>query len=187
MSLVEYQESYIFNSATNSGAVNKSVDGSTFTVNFNTPLSIPREAVAATVELIGARIWYNTANISASLGSNQFRYIIAGVPKVFPIPDGLYTLAGLNDLISRELVIAGFAANAIVLTGDSATQKSVFTFNTLASQVDLVLTDTPFELLGFTNRLVPLAPSTIVGQSEVGDTVANFNLVAFCVRFYIAI
>ena len=175
--LVEYQQSYIFTSDTTLGATNKSADGSTFTVNLNTPLSIPKEAIAPTVELIGATIWYNTPNISAALGNNQFRYIVSATPEVFTIPDGLYSLAALNDLISREVVNDGYASDLIVITGDDATQFSVFTFGVVGAQVDLTITDTPFALLGFTNRLSPVAPSTSIGQSDPGDSVADFNQV----------
>lgn len=175
MTLVEYQQSYIFSSDEALGAVNKTSDGSTFTVNFNSPLSIPRKAVACTVELIGSTIWYNTPNISALIGNNVFRYIVSATPESFVIPDGLYSISALNDLIQREVVNAGYAADTIILTGDSATQRSVFIFGAVGVQVDLTLADTPFELLGFTQRLVPLVPSTSIGQSEVGDSIAVFN------------
>jgi hypothetical protein len=175
--LVEHQQSYIFSSDSSLGAVNVSNDGSTFTINLNTPLAIPKEAIGATTELIGASIWYNTANISAALGNNQFRYIVSGTPESFVIDDGLYSLSALNAVIERELVNAGYASDLIVLSGDDATQFSVFTFGAIGVQVDMLLADTPYVILGFDNRLVPLLPSTVVGQSELGDRVASFNVV----------
>ena len=178
MPIIEYEFSQIFSSDPANGALAVSSDGSSFEVQLNLPITIPREAVNATCECTTASIWFNSPNISALRGNNVFRYIIAATPFSFVISDGLYSVSALNNLISNELLAAGHNADDIFLTGNSATQKSEFIFNNAANvQVDFTLTDTPFELIGFTNRLVPLAPS-VVGQIEDGDVVANFNAIS---------
>jgi len=178
MSFVEYAFSQRFSSSTENGALNKSSDGSRFSVQLDLPIMIPKNAVNATIECAQANIWYNTPNISVNKGNNKFYYIIAATPYNFTIQDGLYSLNALNSLISLELTQAGHGATDIELLGDNSTQKSVFQFNIIGAQVDFTPNDSLFVIIGFTQRLVPLIPSVSIGTFEYGDFVAEFNTIS---------
>lgn len=174
---IEHTMSYIFSSDPDNGALNITDDGSRFTVQLNRPIAVPREARNCTLEMSQASIWYTSPNISVADGNNMFYFIVSATPESFLIPNGLYSIEALNSLISRETVNLGYNADQIVLTADPATNKSVFTFPYVDTQVDfrvVTATDTTRLLLGFDARLVPVAPST-VGQSDTGDTEANLN------------
>jgi hypothetical protein len=172
--LIEHSMGMMFSSNPVNGAINVRKDGSEYDVSLDTPISLPLNCVAPTLEVLGASVWYTQPNISISIGNNVFYYIVGGVPGNFTIADGLYSISALNSLISIEMVAAGYNSDQIVLSGDNATQKSVFTFPYINTQVSFVASDSPYELIGFTQRLVPLAPST-AGQVESGDSQANFN------------
>jgi hypothetical protein len=172
--LIEHSMSMIFSSNPANGANNVRKNGSEYDVILDNPISLPLNCVAPTLEVLDASVWYVQPNIAASIGNNVFYYIVGGVPGNFTIADGLYSLSALNALISVEMVAAGHNADQIVLSGDNSTQKSVFTFPYINTQVSFVANDSPFDLIGFTQRLVPLAPST-AGQIESGDSQANFN------------
>lgn len=174
MSYVPVSQSYIFSSDPANGALNVTENGSSFVVQLDSPISVPPEAVNCTLECQQASIWFTSPNISATEGNNIFRFIQSGVPKKFVIPDGLYTINELNQLISREMVRLGFKSDQIVLSGDNSTQRSVLTFNYAGTQADFRGLNTPRTVLGFDARLSPPATST-VGISDPGDDVASFN------------
>lgn len=174
MPMIEHEISYIFSSNPANGALNVTDNGSHFSVVLDTPIAIPADAKACTAEMQGASIWYVSPNISASIGNNEFYFIVGGVPEQFTIPDGLYSLSALNSYISQQCVSLGYNSDQIILSGNSATQKSVFTFPYINTQVNFTANDSPFDIVGFTQRLVPLAPST-AGQSEEGDSQASYN------------
>ena len=71
MSLLNCEESYFFSSDERNGAQNKSQDGSTFSVQLNNPISIPKESIYCTLEVSSATIWNNTPNISSAIGNNK--------------------------------------------------------------------------------------------------------------------
>lgn len=172
--MIPREMSYLVSSAPENGALNITQLGSRFSVQLDNPISLPANATNATIEASQASIWYVSPNISANEGNDQFRFTQGGTPYSFTIPAGLYSVAALNNLISREMVNLGLNADQIVLTGDSATQKTIFTFNYAGTQLDFTGSDTPREILGFDARLSPLAPST-AGISDSGDNIAAFN------------
>jgi hypothetical protein len=177
--LIERVESFIVSSDPANGAKNLSADGSTFTVQLNNPIAIPQAATNCTLEVIQASIWYTTPNISAALGNNQFVVVYndlyGPVVTTITIPDGLYSRSALNNLLQLEFVNEGLPADVIELAENSSTQQTVLIFNYVDYQVDFTGPNTCREILGFDSRLVPLAPTTIVGQSEPSDNIAVFN------------
>lgn len=174
MSYIPVEQSYIFASDEKTGALNVTNNGSSFVVQLDSPIRVPAEAVNCTLECQQASIWFTSPNVSATEGNNIFRFIQSGVAKEFVIPDGLYTVNALNQLIGREMVNLGFNSDQIVLSGDNSTQKAVLTYNYADTQADFTGLNTPRGVLGFDARLSPPAPST-VGISDTGDQVANFN------------
>lgn len=175
MSLVQKQVNYFFSSDETLNARNVSADGSTFSVQLNSPLAIPRDAVGASIAVTQANIWNNSYNISADIGNNIFTYLQGVTPYANTIPDGQYSVSDLGAAISRALVENGHPADAIVLTGDSSTSKIIMTVDS-GYQVDFTGATSPFEIMGFTQVLVPAA----IDESQTvnyAPNVARFNRV----------
>ena len=175
--LLKRSVNFIFNSDPTSGSQNLSADGSSFQVSLNTPISIPKGAVDAQAGVLQAAVWNTAANISADFESNQFPFTTSVAPAgtfPFTIPDGLYSLSGLNSYFSSQFGNLGLPSNLISLSGDSATQKSILTFLTNGDDADFTIANSVREVLGF-NSAVITAPSA--GYSFFSDNVAQFNRV----------
>ena len=180
MSLIEKQLSYVFSSDTLNGANNVSADGDRFSVQLNQPIMIPADAVNCSLKLTRATIWNTVPNISLEIGNNKFYvytdFVTTGVPVLYiiTIPDGLYSLSGLNSLLSRSFSGLGLPSNLVYITADDSTQRTILTFNNANTWVDFTQSDTCRDVLGFDSRLSPLTPQS-TGYSESADSVAKFN------------
>jgi hypothetical protein len=175
--LLEKSLSYIFNSDPASGAQNVSADGSVFQVSLNTPISIPKSAIDCSAGVIQAAIWSTSPNIAADFKNNQFEFTTTAAPAgtyTLTIPDGLYSVAGLNSYFSSQFTNLGLPSNLITLSGDSATQKSILTFSVSGDSIDFTIANSVREVLGF-NAAVITAPSA--GYSFFSDNTAAFNRV----------
>lgn len=95
------------------------------------------------------------------------------------IEPGLYDLDHLAAEIQRELLAAGFPEDLFTLVPDQATQKSVIQFNYSGTQLDLSIARNFASILGFNERLVPLAGQTTGVQYEKSDNIANFNTIDY--------
>jgi hypothetical protein len=174
--VIEHQAAFIVSSEPANGASNVSTLGSTFTVKLNTPITIPRAARNCTLEVNQADVWWTVPNISAALGNNVFSFSVLTNDYEFKVPDGLYSDSGLNALLSINLVQLGLNPVLFVLTGDGATQRTVFTFNEPGVTINFTGGDSTRKILGFDSRNVPIAPSTL-GQAVFGDSIAKFNTI----------
>ena len=172
--LVPKTASIFFSSDPTVGASNISADGSSFTVYLNTPLGIPKSAVDATLEVISASIWNTSYNISADFLNNNFTFTTGGVPRSITIPDGLYSLGGLNSFLSTQFTNLGLSANVITISGNDATQKTILTFLNAGDSVNFTIANSVRLILGFNSRVVI---SISIGYNEFSDTVAVFNRV----------
>ena len=187
MSLLHCEESYFFSSDERNGAQNKSQDGSTFSVQLNNPISIPKEAMYCTLEVTSATIWNNTPNISAAIGNNKLYFhtevdTSIGTDFVITIPDGLYGVSELTARIQREMLGLGLPRDVLLLTADDATQRIVVSFgyaNTWLDFGDGSPTTLSSTDLGFNNAvqvsmsvdLLTLSGTDMpLGRFEVGDT-----------------
>ncbi len=164
-----------YSSDPTTGAQNVSADGSTFSVQLNAPLRIPANAVDCTISVLQASVWNTSPNIAAAFGNNHFRFSVAETAYDILIPDGLYSLSGLNAYLSSQFVNLGLAANAIVLSGDDATQRTVLTFSAVGDFVDFTGADTVREVLGFDARIAPIGGAPSIGFNEYSDGPAAFN------------
>jgi hypothetical protein len=177
-SILKKQFSFYISSDPDTGAVNVSPNGSSFRVNLNTPIMIPKNALSCELSTIQANVWNDSNNISAEFGNNVFNFTTnhSGMPVVynFILPDGLYSLSGLNAYLSTQFVNNGLPSNLITLSGDESSQKTILTFLVANDQVDFTVANSVRGVLGFDARLAPLAPQA-AGYNEFSDNAAQFN------------
>ena len=172
--LIPKSTSFFFSSDPLNKAQNVSQDGSEFSVMLDTPISLPQGAVSATLCVNQASIWNTSYNISASFGNNKITIVEAGIPITLTIPDGLYSLGGLNAYLSTQFTNQGQPSNLITISGDDATQKTIITFFKAGDQVDFTQPNSVRVILGFNARVVV---SLSAGFNEYSDEPANFNRV----------
>jgi hypothetical protein len=172
--LIPNSTSFFFSSDPANQAQNVSADGSEFTVMLNSPLSLPQGALSASLSVTQASIWNTSFNISAQFNNNVFRFQTGGVFIDLILPDGLYSLSGLNSYLATQFVNRALSANLFVISGDDATQKSVITFLNSGDQVDMSVVNSVRKVLGFNPRLIT---SLTKGFNEFSDSPANFNRV----------
>jgi hypothetical protein len=171
------QFSQIFSSAVENGAINKSADGTVFSVSLDQAISFPSDAFNMTCEVQSGTLWNSVNNISATLNNNKFYYFNGANTTLYTVtlPDGLYSVSSLNAEVNKSLVNQGLVSGVVSITGNQSTQRIVLSFNILGSYVNFAQPNTCRGVLGFNARLAPLAPTTIIGQSADGDTTAKFN------------
>lgn len=161
------------------GAINKTADGSTFEIELDDPITIPRDATNVTVQVQEATVWWVIPNII--LDENDTFSLddgLGGGPYVVQIPQGLYDVSGLQQSIESALVTAGSAPGQFTLIADNATQKIIMRLNATGVTVDFTVADTFHVILGFLATDV-LGP-TIVAQTDFTATnVAAFNTIDF--------
>lgn len=184
--LVQNQESYLFSSSITNGAINKSADNSSFYVDMQSyPISIPKEAVSASISLDYASIWNDTFNIILN-ENDQIDLSITGSTLVQPmtIPAGSYSVGDLSNEINRQIVNANptlFSGNVISIEPDYPTGKVII------KSTNIALTNVSFAtnprtvalgvFLGF-----PGGPSyafSQVGEYVTGTTQANINVIDY--------
>lgn len=176
--MTEHQIPLILSSATSNGAINKSPGGDFFEVILQRPVSIPKQAKTATIELNQSTVWNTVYNISTARTNNQFRITTDGSTFTIVIPDGLYTLGQLEDTIDRELVNQGIGTGALQLIGDEATQKVILSFTKAAQQIDFTVANSCRAILGFDSALYPPAP-TAAATNVLAPNLAQFNLIDY--------
>lgn len=186
--LLQKEYAYFFSSDVENGAQNVSADGSSFSIQLDRPIDLPK-CLDATLEVTTASIWNVSPNISALIGNNKLYvhtdYVVPTPPQataaptdfVITIPDGSYGVTDLDQLISREVVKVGYPSNLIQISADDATQKVIITFNYASTWLDFTYADSVRDVLGFNARLVPLTPQA-ADYSEPADETAAFNRVS---------
>jgi len=158
-----------------------SPDGSTFNLSLDTPIHIPKNALSCYLETLDATIWYVQPNISTALVNNTFVFIYNGVTYNTVIQDGIYSLDGLNEYLSKYFLSLGFRSNLLVISGDYSTQKTIITFNDTNLQIDFN-NSTIRSVLGFNPAIVPAVIQPI-DYFVYSDTEARFNTIN---NFYIS-
>ena len=177
--LVPNELSFIASSDPVLGAINRSSDGSRFTIPLPEPLQIPKSAVNISVEVQSSTIWWSIPNIIT--GTNDRLYISqAGVPYNITIPQGLYDLSGLNNAISVGLENIGAPqvnGALISLLPDQATQKVILRMNYANVIVDFTQPSTFRQILGFNSQV--LNNGIVVPFNYTADNTAAFNTVNY--------
>jgi len=185
---VKIEDDFSISSDPSLGAQNVQQNGSQFTVVFNPPISVPREAKNVRVSVERATTWFTYPSISASLGNNIFTYFENGVQFDLTIPDGLYSLDQLEQTIIDLGTNAGIVNSPnpfIQLTGNEATQKVNLTFGYNSGGPGLETkvvfgANSPYEILGwneFDEEEAPLAPTDPLTIQFSAPNVAGFNTI----------
>jgi hypothetical protein len=177
------------------GAINRSVDGSSFEIQLDDAIKVPKDAVNTTVSVEEATVWWTVPNIIT--GDNDTFYVYGDdnqaipVPQLFTvvIPQGLYDLtllnnallSGLEALGARQVDALSNPLPLITLSPDTATQKVVIRFNYANVYVDFQPVDTPRELLGYDAlQYGPYigAPLNILAPNVAALNTVNYFLLA---------
>lgn len=166
----------ILSSSEASGAYNKSSDGSTFSVNIENGLLIPKEAKQCWLICQSAEVWNTSPNIFT--GVNDKLYFSDGLGAVLiTIPQGLYDINALNYEINRQILEAGHDDDSIVIFGNNATQKTILQFKNIGASVDFTQADTFRDILGFNSQIV--GPTIIANDLIDSDNEAAFNTIDY--------
>jgi hypothetical protein len=170
--MIQYQLPIVLSSSVASGATNKTADGSSFQINLENPLLIPKEAHNCFVVCQAAEIWNTSPNILT--GVNDKLYLSDGSGSlVITIPQGLYDINLLNLEINRQIVTSGRTNDSLVIIGNSATQKTIISLLNIGTSIDFTQSDTFREVLGFDSQVI--GPSTVANELVYGENVAAFN------------
>ena len=173
--MIKYHLPIILSSSTNSGALNKSENGSSFQVSLEKGLIIPQEAVYCWLVCQSAEIWNTSPNIKT--GINDKLYVEDGMGVLLiTIPQGLYDIPLLNAEIDRQMIAGGRPASSIIIIGNNATQKTFIQVLTIGTEINFTQPDTIRDILGFQSLLLV---STIVNELFTGTNVAAFNNIDF--------
>ena len=165
----------IVSSDERNGALNKSIDGSTFSIELDRPLIVPKEAHYCYVEVQSAQIWNTTPNILTGI-NDQITITFESNSYVLTFDQGLYSLRALNDEILRQLDTLGLS-KLISLTSDTATSKVIIIFRELGVSVDFTSDRSIRDILGFSNQIY--LPQFGQGLTIKAPNVAKFNSVDY--------
>lgn len=181
-------ECFIFSSNPDNGAINRSTDGSRFTIQFNDPFFLPSNARNAKLQVVQANIWNVSPNISASLGNNILQITDINGTHTVEIETGLYDIDTLFLQIEHQFNnIPGnrpaFPFNDMVdMYGNESTNRLYIEFKynaTLANLQFIWANSTISDILGFTPASLtkPTDPSTATSTFTLrSDNSPKFNI-----------
>jgi len=175
MVFVEFSETRIFSSNPINGAQNVNSNGNEFDTYLNEQISIPRNAIGCTLEVVEAQMWYVQPNISAEIGNNKIVFTHNATPYDWTIPDGLYSLIDINSYLSRTFVGVGLPDDLFGFGADNSTQKTILLFNYDGTRVDFTAPNSVNTLLGFEPIYYPLLVPSIAGESFQSEDTASLN------------
>ena len=175
---------FIVSSDPTNGAFNITPDGSSFEVQFPTPLSIPREATSCTLSITNGDIWWTIANISSGVNDKLYYTYDDGlgggaVAYVTTIDEGLYDLTQLNNAIIRDFTNKSLPVSPALFTlsSSNATQKVIITRNYTLITFDFTQIDTFRTILGFNSQII--ASNITAPVNNTANNVAKFNSVNY--------
>lgn len=189
MSLIERQFSAFFSSATSTGSTRTNSLGNRFSVQLDTPLTIPRNCLYASLEVVSAKVWNVSPNISADIGNNHLVFRYGGQEHDIEFPDGLYGIDQVNMFFGIYFGQHATLPNDLFeLEENGATQKVSVKFNYIGVVIDFTKPNSCIDVLGFyTNEVDGTFTSTAVitgakDESVVAPNEARFNRI---VNYYI--
>lgn len=172
----QYSFTYLFSSDPNNGATNVNATGSSFQIDMSRyPIRMPSKCRNVTASIVSASIPYISPNISVARNNNIFSFNYLGTNYLLTIPNGLYSLSSLQSQISIGLNGLLLPQDIFSFIGNGSTQKVSIVFNYANTYIDFTIANSFNILMGFSNTLVPLIPSTL-GQIVTAPNVAEFDL-----------
>ena len=171
------------------GALSKSADGSSFSINLNeNGLGIPRRAQSVTLEVLGAEMWYNTSNITTR--NNQIGITSGGITRNVSIEPGLYSIDTLQGGFERAIkatldtvlinslfyLVNNVSTCYITFVGNQALNKVEINITTTVSNtinLDFTMNNSMAGLLGFDNTFYQITPNTTI--TLIGPKTPVFN------------
>ena len=162
-----YSIPLVLSSSVDNGATEKSEDGSTFTINLERPIIIPKEARNCWIEVQSALVWNSVPNILTGI-NDKFYFTYNLTPYILTLEKGQYDLEYLNIEIVRQIKSLGLPNNLILFRGDSATSKVVIEVLDANITIDFTQPDTFREILGFNSQIL----SSAIINFQKGDNTA---------------
>ena len=191
--IVPEEISLLVSSDPTQGASNVSQDGSSFEIQLDQAIELPKNALNVTVSVEESTIWWTVPNIISSVNDTFYVFgdLQAGGTQLFivRIEQGLYDLTGLNNSLQSGLEALGARTTdsnnnslpLVSLAPDPATQRVLLRFNYPNAYVYFVPDNTPAEILGF-DRVqygpYPNAPLNILAPNTAAFNQVNYFLIA---------
>jgi len=153
--LVKREIALILDSDENSGALNKTTDGSTFSVQFEQPIHIPRNAINPTLDVEESAVWFSTPNVfDGSTGetpNNTFRVNDVLNTYNLTIPQGIYDIPAIKQAINDAYTDAsGITSQFLsVLRLNEATGRTELSVGLGGAYIEFVSPNSLANLLGF--------------------------------------
>lgn len=161
--------------------VSTSDRGSRFNFTMSPPLTIGPTFTSVHISVPTSTIWWTTPNISSGLNDKFYVHgpDINNVQTDFivTIPQGLYDVDQLEEAILSSLENSGARVTPfalIRLNASNAAGKVQFRFNYPQTSV-LFKNDSPWNVLGFSNKIGENLISSVNGITQLAPSVANFN------------
>jgi hypothetical protein len=145
MALLEKQFSAFFNSAGSSKLGNL---GNRFEVALSTPLTIPPTCIYATLEVISAKVWNTSPNISNAIGNNHLHFSYLGTPYDIEFADGIWNTEQMNLFITTYFVYHGIKDDLFEIVNNDATQRVSIRMK-LGVEIDFTQPGSCSDVLGF--------------------------------------
>lgn len=175
MAFIQKEFSMIISSDSDTGAINKSTDGSRFEIQLENGLEIPKGAHNCTIQVENATIWNSVANVITGVNDtitiDGLNASDAGTTYTIVLPQGLYNLSQLNSTIEYMLRDAGGKFDPlpqVSFTADEATNKVEMHVNYDGVTVRFNAARTIGQMLGFASTTFgdyANAPDTILATS----------------------
>jgi hypothetical protein len=153
--LVKREIALVLDSDENAGALNKTTDGSTFSVQFNQPILIPKNAINPTLDVEESAVWFSTPNIfDGSTGetpNNTFRVNDITNTYDLTIPQGVYDIPAIKTAINDAYTDAsGITSEFLqVLRLNEATGKTELAVGLGVGYIEFVSPNSIATILGF--------------------------------------
>lgn len=169
----------IVDSDEKAGAIEKSADGSTFSIELDDPITIPSDAINVHVQVQEATVWWVIPNIITGV-NDAFSLDdgLGGGPYPITVAQGLYDLSGLQQAIESALITAGAASGQFTFIADNATQKVIIRLNAIGVTVDFTIGLTFHAILGFLATDV-LGPTGAAQTDFTATNTAAFNTIDY--------
>jgi hypothetical protein len=180
--LVPYEMALLASSDPSAGSQNLSADGSSFEVQLQEAIEIPKDAEEITIEAQEAAVWFTTANIKT--GVNDTLYVtqpnaVDGTltDYVVTIEQGLYNRTQMYAAFQREIVNQGGKAQSFGFLSEESTQRIILAFNDVGTSIDFNPNNTPRFKLGFLAGIY--GPFNVVPRTVIAQNVAQFASIQF--------